>query len=383
LVAAFGPDLSPYFVDISLMFRKIIHIDMDAFYASVEQRDFPEYRGKPIAVGGLSDRGVLATASYEARKFGVKSAMPTWMARQKCPQLIIVHPRFEAYKQVSEEIREIFKEYTDLIEPLSLDEAYLDVTENHKNIPIATEVAQEIKTKILEKTGLTASAGVSFNKFLAKIASDMYKPSGLYVITPKKAPLIIDRLPIERFHGVGKVTADKMKKFGINTGADLKLQTLEWLTRHFGKTGKYYYKVAHGEDNRPVDASQIRKSISVENTFESDLSALEEMETEVVKLIEKLWKWVDKRKITGRTITLKMKFNDFSIITRSKSGASFVNSFQVLNDVSLELLHQSFDENKPVRLLGLGLSNLNNTASAVKSQLEIDFENGETNTHPF
>ena len=356
------------------MDRKIIHIDMDAFYASVEQRDFPELRGKPVGVGGLSDRGVLTTASYEARKFGVRSAMPTWMAKQKCPDLIVVRPRFGVYKEVSDQIREIFREYTHLIEPLSLDEAYLDVTENFKNMQFATDIAREIKLKIFEKTGLTASAGVSFNKFLAKIASDFNKPDGLCVITPKKAPQIIDTLPIERFHGVGKVTAEKMRQLGVYNGADLKQKPLEWLMGHFGKPGKYYFEVANGEDNRPVDASSIRKSVSVEDTFDKDTADFEEQESQLLILAEKVWEWVEKKQIFGRTVTLKVKFHDFSIMNRSKSSASYIKEYDSFKSLALELFKQSFDASRPVRLLGLGLSNLNNTTPPNFGQMQLEFE---------
>jgi len=356
------------------MDRKIIHIDMDAFYASVEQRDFPELRGKPVGVGGLSGRGVLTTASYEARKFGVKSAMPTWMAKQKCPDLIVVRPRFGVYKEVSDQIREIFREYTNLIEPLSLDEAYLDVTENFKNMQFATDIAREIKVKIFEKTGLTASAGVSFNKFLAKIASDFNKPDGLFVITPKRAPQIIDPLPIERFHGIGKVTAEKMRQLGVHNGADLKEKTLEWLISHFGKPGKYYYEVAHGEDNRPVDASSVRKSVSVEDTFDKDTADFVEQETQLLILADKVWEWVEKKQIFGLTITLKVKFHDFSVMNRSKSSATYIKDHDNFKSLALELFKQSFDASRPVRLLGLGLSNLNNTAKPQFEQMELSFE---------
>ncbi|WP_367915041.1 DNA polymerase IV [Leadbetterella sp. DM7] len=356
------------------MDRKIIHIDMDAFYASVEQRDFPELRGKPVGVGGLSGRGVLTTASYEARKFGVRSAMPTWMAKQKCPDLIVVRPRFGVYKEVSDQIRGIFREYTPLIEPLSLDEAYLDVTENLKNMQYATDIAREIKVKIFETTGLTASAGVSFNKFLAKIASDLNKPDGLCVITPKKAPRIIDALPIERFHGIGKVTAEKMRQFGVYNGADLKQQPLEWLTTHFGKAGTYYFRVAHGEDNRPVDASSVRKSVSVEDTFAKDTADFEEQESQLLILAQKVWEWVEKKQIFGRTVTLKVKFHDFSIMNRSRSSAAYIKDYDSFKGLALELFKQSFDPSRPVRLLGIGLSNLNNNDKPQFGQMELRFE---------
>lgn len=355
------------------MDRKIIHIDMDAFYASVEQRDFPELRGKPLGVGGLSGRGVLTTASYEARKFGVRSAMPTWMAKQKCPDLIVVRPRFGVYKEVSGQVRAIFREYTLLIEPLSLDEAYLDVTENFKHMKFATDIAREIKLKIFERTGLTASAGVSFNKFLAKIASDFNKPDGLCVITPGRAPQIIDSLPIERFHGIGKVTAEKMRQFGVYNGADLKQRSAEWLTTHFGKAGKYYFQVAHGEDNRPVNASSIRKSVSAEDTFAKDTADFEEQETRLLILVDKVWKWIEKEQIFGRTVTLKVKFHDFSMMNKSKSSPAYIRDYPDFKSLALELFKQSFDPSRPVRLLGLGLSNLNNASKPHSGQMELKF----------
>ena len=347
---------------------------MDAFYASVEQRDFPELWGKPVGVGGLSGRGVLTTASYEARKFGVRSAMPTWMAKQKCPDLIVVKPRFGVYKEVSEQIREIFREYTPVIEPLSLDEAYLDVTENLRNMPYATDIAREIKQKIFTETGLTASAGVSFNKFLAKIASDFNKPDGLFVITPQRAPKIIDGLPIERFHGIGKVTAEKMRQLGVHSGADLKQKDLEWLVGHFGKPGKYYYEVAHGEDRRPVNAASVRKSVSVEDTFEKDTADFETQDSRLLEMAEKVWEWVEKKQIFGRTVNLKVKFHDFSVMSRSKSSVSYIKDYESFKMMTLELFKQSFDASRPVRLLGIGLSNLNNSDKPQWGQMELSFD---------
>src|SRR5689334_12367543 len=255
--------------------RKIIHIDMDAFYASVEQRDNPELRGKPVAVGGSRERGVVAAASYEARKFGVHSAMPSITAKRKCPDLIFVKPRFDAYKAISLQIREIFAGYTPIIEPLSLDEAYLDVTENLRGIPSATQIAEEIRARIRAETELTASAGVSYNKFLTKLASDHRKPDGLFVITPKMGPSFVETLPVRKFHGVGPATAKKMARLGIETGLDLKGQTLEFLQQHFGKAGSYYHWAARGIDERPVRADRIRKSIGAENTFPADLFTYE------------------------------------------------------------------------------------------------------------
>lgn len=264
---------------------------MDAFYASVEQRDFPELRGKCIAVGGNEQRGVIATASYEARKYGVGSAMSSVIAKRKCPQLIFVKPRFEVYKEVSNQIREIFNEYTDLIEPLSLDEAYLDVTNNYKNVEIATDIANEIKQKIKERTDLTASAGVSFNKFLAKIASDYNKPNGLYIITPKMAKNFIEQLPIKKFHGIGKVTAERMQMMGIHTGAELKELSLEKLRREFGKSGQYYYNIVRAIDNREVNPSRVRKSSGSETTFNQDLESIEELQLALFPLMEDVWNW--------------------------------------------------------------------------------------------
>ncbi|HLP05808.1 MAG TPA: DNA polymerase IV, partial [Paludibacter sp.] len=255
--------------------RKIIHIDMDAFFASIEQRDNPDYRGKPLAVGHAGTRGVVAAASYEARKYGVRSAMASKTALRKCPQLIFVMPRFDVYKSVSSQVLEIFREYTDLVEPLSLDEAFLDVTENHKNMPSATHIALEIKQKIFEKLSLTASAGVSFNKFLAKIASDFNKPNGIYVVTPETAAQFVEKLEIEKFYGVGKVTAKRMHQLGINTGADLKQWSIEGLVANFGKAGHFYYQNARGIDHRPVEPQHIRKSVGAETTFGHDTDNLD------------------------------------------------------------------------------------------------------------
>src|SRR5437870_4342678 len=287
--------------------RKIIHIDMDAFYASVEQRDDPELRGKPVAVGGSRERGVVAAASYEARAFGVHSAMPSITAKRKCPDLIFVKPRFDAYKAISLQIREIFAGYTPIIEPLSLDEAYLDVTENLKGIPSATQIAEEIRAKIRAEIELTASAGVSYNKFLAKLASDHRKPDGLFVITPKMGPSFVETLPVRKFHGVGPATAKKMELLGIKTGLDLRAQTLDFLQQRFGKAGSYYYWVARGIDERPVRADRIRKSIGAENTFPDDLFSYEPARDALQEII-------------GRTVTLKVKFANFQVITRSRTG---------------------------------------------------------------
>jgi DNA polymerase-4 len=333
---------------------------MDAFYASVEQRDNPDLRGKPVAVGGSRERGVVAAASYEARKFGVRSAMSSKIAAQKCPELIFVYPDFEKYKAVSRVVMEIFQRYTDLVEPLSLDEAYLDVTENKFNIPIATDVAREIKALIKAETDLTASAGVSYCKFLAKVASGYQKPDGLTVITPNKADAFIERLPIGDFFGVGKVTAERMKQHGINTGKDLKQLTLERCIELFGfKAGNYYYEIARGIDNRSVKPDRIRKSIGAEETFETDLDDIEEMKQRLTDIAEDVARRCDKAGSAGRTVTLKIKYKDFVLNTRSKSFADFVNSKEALASIAHELLSTPEPPVKPVRLLGISVHNLN------------------------
>ncbi len=354
------------------MLRKIIHIDMDAFFAAVEQRDFPELRGKAIAVGGNEHRGVIATASYEARKYGIGSAMSSVVAKRKCPHLIFVKPRFHVYKEVSKQIRAIFHEYTDLVEPLSLDEAYLDVTENFKNNPIATEIALEIKEKIKERTKLTASAGVSYNKFLAKIASDYNKPDGLFVITPKSANELIENLPIKRFFGIGKVTAERMQMMGIHTGADLKKLSLEKLLREFGKSGKYYYSIVRGLDNRSVDPTRVRKSSGSETTFNEDLETLLDMQHALIPLMKDVWDWSMKTSIYGRTITVKMKFHDFTLSTKSKSASFSIKDKTLFDQICFELLNEMYSPEKPVRLLGVSISNLDNE-EIYGRQLEIIF----------
>src|SRR5689334_12994322 len=299
--------------------RKIIHIDMDAFYASVEQRDNPELRGKPVAVGGSCERGVVAAASYEARAFGVHSAMPSITAKRKCPDLIFVKPRFDAYKAISLQIREIFAAYTPIIEPLSLDEAYLDVTENLKGISLATQIAEEIRVRIRAEIELTASAGVSYNKFLAKLASDQRKPDGLFVITPETGPVFVETLPVRKFHGVGPATAAKMGRLGIKTGLDLRAQNLAFLQQHFGKSGSYYYWAARGVDERPVHADRIRKSVGAENTFAVDLFTYGAARDALREIVDKVWRYCESSGIRGRTITLKVKFANFRQITRSRT----------------------------------------------------------------
>jgi DNA polymerase-4 len=338
------------------MIRKIIHIDMDAFYASVEQRDFPEYRGKPLAVGSAEARGVVATASYEARRFGVRSAMPSTTALRKCPQLIFAPPRFEVYREVSEQINEIFLDYTDLVEPLSLDEAFLDVTENRKKMASAVLIAKEIKVRIREKTGLTASAGVSINKFLAKIASDYRKPDGLFVILPKDAEHFVEALEIERFYGVGKVTAQKMHLIGIHTGADLKKFSEERLVHHFGKAGHTYYENARAIDEREVVRNRVRKSVGAENTFETDLGASTTMQIELYHIARRVWERIEEEQFYGRTLTLKIKYTDFEIQTRSKTLPSPFKTFRVFWDTAKEMLKHIDTSEKKIRLMGLSIS---------------------------
>ncbi|MGU9940305.1 DNA polymerase IV [Empedobacter brevis] len=356
------------------MQRKIIHIDMDAFFASVEQRDFPELRGKCIAVGGNEERGVIATASYEARKYGVGSAMSSVVAKRKCPQLIFVKPRFHVYKEVSDQIRAIFLEYTNLVEPLSLDEAFLDVTQNHKNIEIATDIAKEIKQKIKDRTNLTASAGISFNKFLAKIASDYNKPDGLYVITPKMAESFIHTLPIKKFHGIGKVTAERMQMMGIHTGLDLKNLTLEKLLREFGKSGQYYYNIVRGIDFREVNPARLRKSSGSETTFSHDLETLEEMQIALFPLMEDVWNWSLKTTIYGRTLTVKIKYSDFTVSTKSKSASFPIKNRVLFDQICYDLLAEGYSSQNPVRLLGVSISNLENNQKRIGTQLEIPFK---------
>jgi DNA polymerase-4 len=329
---------------------------MDAFYASVEQRDYPEYRGKPLAVGYPEARGVVAAASYEARRYGVRSAMPSKTALRKCPNIIFVPPRFDVYKGVSCQIMDIFLEYTPLVEPLSLDEAFLDVTENLKGIPSATLIAREIKQRIREETALTASAGVSYNKFLAKVASDYRKPDGLYVIRPEDAERFVESLEVERFFGVGKVTAGKMHHLGIHTGADLKRLDEERLVRYFGKAGHAYYENAHGIDNREVNSNRIRKSVGAENTFDTDIETSARLTSELHRIALRVWDRIEEDKFYGRTVTLKIKYMDFEIITRRKTLASPIADFDVFWNTSKEMLTHIETSEKKIRLMGLTIS---------------------------
>jgi DNA polymerase-4 len=336
--------------------RKIIHVDLDAFYASVEQRDDPDLRGKPVAVGGSRERGVVAAASYEARKFGVRSAMPSVTAKRQCPDLIFVKPRFEVYKAVSQQIREIFAEHTPIIEPLSLDEAYLDVTENLQGIPLARDVALAIRSRIKEVTGLNASAGISYNKFLAKLASDHRKPNGQYVITPEMGPAFVESLPVGKFHGIGPATSAKMNALGLYTGLDMRNQSLEFMQANFGKAGGYYYWISRGVDNREVRADRIRKSVGAENTFFTDLTEFEAMLSELQPLIDKVWRRCEEKGTRGRTVTLKVKFADFELISRSRTLVGAVCSRSEFENVSTELLKALFPMQKAVRLLGVSIS---------------------------
>lgn len=360
--------------------RKIIHIDMDAFYASIEQRDNPEFRGKPLAVGYPGERGVVAAASYEARKYGVRSAMASKTAWARCPHIIFVPARFDVYREVSAQIMEIFQDYTELVEPLSLDEAYLDVTNNHYDIPSATIIAREIKRRIRETTGLTASAGVSVNKFLAKIASDYRKPDGLFVVTDREAEAFVEQLPVEQFWGVGKVTAEKMHRLGIRTGADLKLRNEAELVWHFGKAGHTYYQNARAIDERRVTPDRIRKSIGAENTFLVDLDDMGELQSQLRIIAEEVWRRVSKRDFYGRTVTLKIKYADFTQITRSKTLAGFVNDFDLFWSTGKELLSIIDTSEKKIRLMGLTISNIHDIEQPENLQLRLEFEKENNST---
>lgn len=353
--------------------RKIIHIDMDAFYASVEQRDNPEYRGKAIAVGGSPEGrgGVVATCSYEARKFGVRSAMPSKRALQLCPDLIFIRPRFAAYKEVSQKVREIFSRYTDLIEPLSLDEAYLDVTEDKLNIGSAIAIAQQIKQAIRDELQLSASAGVSVNKFVAKIASDMQKPDGLTFIAPTQVESFMENLPVEKFFGVGKVTADKMKRMNIHTGKDLKKLTENDLVQHFGKSGRFYYKIVRGNDDRAVEPHRETKSVGAEDTFAYDLTEIEEMNVELDKIAVTVAARLEKYNLKGRTVTLKIKYSDFKQITRNHSLPQGINDLPTITTIAKQLLLKTEPEDKKIRLLGITLSNFGEEHTPETAQLSL------------
>jgi len=340
--------------------RKIIHVDMDAFYASVEQRDDPALKGKPVAVGGMH-RGVVAAASYEARRFGVRSAMPSATALRRCPDLVFVKPRFDAYREVSRQIRAIFLEHTPLVEPLSLDEAYLDVTEDLKGIGIATRIAEEIRARIRAETRLTASAGVSYNKFLAKLASDQNKPDGLCVIPPGKGEAFVARLPVSRFHGIGPRTAEKMARLGIETGADLHAQSLAFLQHNFGSAGATYHDLARGICHRQVKPDRPWKSIGAEDTFFDDLSEEDALVAELDRISQTVWRRVTEKGLSGRTVTLKVKYRDFQIVTRAKSLDRPVASREEFLEIGCALLRTLVPVAKGIRLLGLTLSKLSET----------------------
>lgn len=346
---------------------------MDAFYASVEQRDRPELRGKAVAVGGSRERGVVAAASYEARKYGIHSAMPSSRAYKLCPHIIFVKPRFELYTKVSREIREVFYEYTDLVEPLSLDEAYLDVTENKKGISSATAIARAIRAEIREKTQLTASAGISINKFLAKVASDIHKPDGLTLIPPERALSFLEKLPIRKFHGIGAKTAEKMKRLGIRTGADLKKRSEIELVKLFGKAGRHYYKIVWAQDDRPVKPNRIRKSVGAENTFSEDLETEAQMLEKLEKILKKVCERLAKIPTGGKTLTLKIKYSDFQIQTRSKTQGRFLSTYEELFPLVKELLHSPEFPPRPVRLLGISMSNLDLVEEKGGKQLTLEF----------
>jgi len=355
------------------MSRKIIHIDMDAFYASVEQRDFPELRGKAIAVGGGSRRGVITTASYEARKFGIRSAMPGFKAKVLCPHLIFVKPRFEAYKAVSKQIRAIFKNYTDLIEPLSLDEAYLDVTKNKINEPIATELAERIQKDVYEATKLTCSAGVSYCKFLAKIASDVNKPFGIFIIKPHQAESYIAALPVEKFYGIGKVTAKKMHSMNILTGADLKKLTKKELMHHFGKAGGHYFDIVRGIDNRAVQTDRKRKSYSVERTFEENLEDQAALQEQLDKLVNLFFDGIKRSQFYGKTLTLKVKTSEFKNITRSKTISTLIKEKLQISTLAQQLLKDNLEDFASIRLMGLTMSNQLEEIDNSEGQMSIEF----------
>ena len=350
--------------------RKIIHVDMDAFYASVEQRDRPELRGLPVAVGG-QHRGVVAEASYEARKFGIRSAMPSVTAKRRCPDLLFVKPRFDAYRDVSNQIRAIFADYTNLIEPLSLDEAYLDVTEDRKGLGSARAIAEDIRRRIREETRLTASAGVSYCKFIAKLASDYRKPDGLTVIRPDQGAEFVASLPVARFHGVGSVTARKMESLGIMTGADLRAWSLAELEARFGSSGGWYYRICRGIDEREVRPDRPYKSVSAERTFDEDLSDPARLSAELGRIAGFAWARVERAQVVGRTVTLKVKFGDFSIITRSRTLPSPVPDQEAFTAAGQALLAGLHPLQKGIRLLGLGLHNLSEQGEMEPMQLGL------------
>jgi DNA polymerase-4 len=368
-------------MDFNLPIRKIIHVDMDAYYASVEQMDNPDLKGKPIAVGGGGRRGVISAASYEARQFGVKSAMSGRLAEKLCPNLFFVRPRFDRYKEISQDIRKIFYDYTDLVEPLSLDEAYLDVTENKIAFPSATLIAQKIRQRIHNEIGLTASAGISINKFIAKVASDINKPNGQKTVNPEDVLTFLEDLDIRKFYGVGKVTAEKMYQRGIFTGRDLKSKSLEYLESQFGKSGKFFYQVVRGIHDSPVKPNRIRKSLAAERTFSNNLSSEVFMLEKLEQIANEVSRRLEQSNVAGKTITLKIKYSDFTLQTRSKTLPYYLSDTSIILETAKELLYQD-KLNNSVRLLGISLSNLNTDKqtetkdekqTSVSVQLKFDF----------
>ncbi len=338
--------------------RKIIHVDMDAFFASVEQRDNPDLRGKPVAVGGSSGRGVVAAASYEARKFGVRSAMPSVTAKRLCPDLIFVKSRFDAYREASQQIREIFHFYTPHVEPLSLDEAYLDITADLQGMGSATATAQAIRKRIREETNLTASAGVSYNKFLAKLASDQNKPDGICVIRPGEGEAFVQSLPVRRFHGIGPKAEEKCKRLGLETGADIANKDRAWLRQNFGSFGDYLFRAARGVDLRPVRTNRLRKSVGGERTFSEDIHEAEELRETCERIIDIVWERIERAQAKGRTVTLKLKYNDFTLHTRAQSVSQLVEDKETFAALGRALLEEEMPLPRPIRLMGLTLSNL-------------------------
>jgi DNA polymerase-4 len=349
--------------------RKIIHIDMDAFYASVEQRDDPALKGRPVAVGYPAKRGVVVAASYEARSFGVRSAMPSTVAMRKCAELLFVPPRFDVYREVSRQIHAVFKDYTPLVEPLSLDEAYLDVTENLKCIPTAWETAKKIRARIHQETDLTASAGISCNKFLAKLASGYRKPNGQFAIMPDEAEAFVATLPVAKFHGIGPKTAAKMLALGIETGADLRRQTLDFLQNRFGKAGDWYFEIARGRDDRAVQPDRERKSSGSETTFAEDLTDPARIEAGVIAMADEVWRWCEKANSRGRTVTVKIKWANFQISTRSRSMETAIENRDRLREVALDLIQSVFPPPRGIRLVGVSLSNFGSRAVGEAAEL--------------
>ncbi len=355
--------------------RKIIHVDMDAYFAAIEQRDFPELRGKPVIVGGsVGERGVVSTCSYEARKYGIHSAMPATTAHKLCPHGIFVRPRFEAYKEATEKIFTIFRDYSNLVQPMSLDEAYIDVTNNKLGIPSATIIAKEIRARIKSEVNLTASAGVSYNKFLAKIASDLNKPDGLCVITPKDAIKVLSNLPIGKFHGIGKSTTAHLKKYGIHTGADLLKKELSWLIDNFGKIGYQYYYLVRGIDNREVTTNHTRKSIGKESTFRIDIDDLGVLFKHLERIISRLVEKIQKEEIEVKTITLKLRYTNFETLTRGKTLSAYTSDYHYLLKECRRILIDTYDTNRKVRLLGVSFTSLKHLNAQSWEQLLIEWE---------